>query len=303
MQIDGKLALIEGKLIRIARLDAEGYDFLDDPEAALEIIRKSRTGADLFTFTQKLSDTWPKYSYPMEWDNMAALRVTTFDDWITKQIDFKARNKARKAGKNGVVVQEVPFDENLVKGISAIYNETPVRQGKAFWHYGKDLAAVRSMNATFMDRSIFIGALFEGNLIGFVKLVTSEDRSQGGLMQIVSMIQQRDKAPTNALIAQAVRSCADRGISHLWYANFSYGKKQEDSLAEFKRHNGFQKIDVPRYFIPLTLRGRIALKLGLHHKANDWIPEPLAAAYRRIRRFWFEKTSPGLENASLKRSD
>lgn len=227
MQIDGKLALIEGKLIRIARLDAEGYDFLDDPEAALEIIRKSRTGADLFTFTQKLSDTWPKYSYPMEWDNMAALRVTTFDDWITKQIDFKARNKARKAGKNGVVVQEVPFDENLVKGISAIYNETPVRQGKAFWHYGKDLAAVRSMNATFMDRSIFIGALFEGNLIGFVKLVTSEDRSQGGLMQIVSMIQQRDKAPTNALIAQAVRSCADRGISHLWYANFSYGKNRK----------------------------------------------------------------------------
>ena len=28
------------------------------------------------------------------------------------------------------------------------------------------------MNATFLDRSIFIGAFFEGSLIGFVKLVT-----------------------------------------------------------------------------------------------------------------------------------
>lgn len=297
MQICGKQALIEGKLVRVARLDAEGYDFFDDPESALEIIRRSRAGADLFTFTQKLSDTTPKYSYPAEWDNIAALRITTFDDWMTKQIDFKARNKARKAAKNGVVVKEVPFDDELVKGISAIYDESPVRQGKPFWHYRKDLAAVRSMNATFMDRSIFIGALFEGNLIGFVKLVTSEDQSQGGLMQIVSMIRYRDKAPTNALIAQAVRSCADRGIAHLWYANFSYGKKREDSLAEFKRHNGFQKVNVPRYYVPLTLRGKIALQLGLHHKTTDWVPEPLAATFRKVRRFWYERTSPGLENA------
>jgi hypothetical protein len=297
MQICGKQALVEGKLVRVARLDAEGYDFFDDPELALEAIRKSGAGTDLFTFTQKLSDTSPKYSYPMEWDNFAALRVTTFDDWMTKQIDFKARNKARKAAKNGVAVKEVPFDDELVKGISAIYDETPVRQGKPFWHYRKDFAAVRSMNATFMDRSIFIGALFEGNLIGFIKLVTNEDRSQAGLMQIVSMMRDRDKAPTNALIAQAVRSCADRGISHLWYANFSYGKKQEDSLAEFKRHNGFQKIDVPRYYIPLTLKGKIALRFGLHHKTNDWVPESLAATYRKARRFWYERTSPGLENA------
>jgi hypothetical protein len=297
MQICGKQALVEGKLVRVARLDAEGYDFFDDPELALEAIRKSGAGADLFTFTQKLSDTSPKYSYPMEWDNFAALRVTTFDDWMTKQIDFKARNKARKAAKNGVAVKEVPFDDELVKGISAIYDETPVRQGKPFWHYRKDFAAVRSMNATFMDRSIFIGALFEGNLIGFIKLVTNEDRSQAGLMQIVSMMRDRDKAPTNALIGQAVRSCADRGISHLWYANFSYGKKQEDSLAEFKRHNGFQKIDVPRYYIPLTLKGKIALRFGLHHKTNDWVPESLAATYRKARRFWYERTSPGLENA------
>jgi hypothetical protein len=96
MQICGKQALVEGKLVRVARLDAEGYDFFDDPELALEAIRKSGAGADLFTFTQKLSDTSPKYSYPMEWDNFAALRVTTFDDWMTKQIDFKARNKASR---------------------------------------------------------------------------------------------------------------------------------------------------------------------------------------------------------------
>ena len=98
-----------------------------------------------------------------------------------------------------MVVREVPFDDAFVRGISAIYNESPIRQGKPFWHYGKDFEAVRRMNGTFMDRSIFIGAFFQDSLIGFVKLVSDEDRGQAGLMQIVSMIQHRDKAPTNAL--------------------------------------------------------------------------------------------------------
>lgn len=297
MQICGKQALIEGKLVRVARLDAEGFDFFDDPESALEIIRKAREGADLFTFTQKLSDTSPKYSYPTEWDNLAALRVTSFDDWMTKQIDFKARNKARKAAKNGVVVKEVPFDDELIRGISGIYNESPIRQGRRFWHYRKDLDTLRRMKATFSDRSIFIGAFFEGSMIGFIKLVPSEDRSQAGLMHIASMFLHRDKAPTNALIAQAVRSCADRKIPYLWYANFSYRKKQQDSLADFKRHNGFQKVDVPRYYVPLTLRGRIAYQLGLHHEIADSIPEPLAATFRKIRRFWYTRKFPGFENA------
>ena len=64
MQICGKEALIEGKLIRIARLDAEGYQFLEDPEAALGVLQNSGTRIDIFTFIQKLSETSPKYSYP-----------------------------------------------------------------------------------------------------------------------------------------------------------------------------------------------------------------------------------------------
>lgn len=297
IEICGKEALIEGKLLRIAHLDGEGYQFLEDPEAALGTIRRSGRRIDLFTFIQKVSDTSPKYSYPMELDNMAVLPVSTFDHWMTKQIDFKVRNKVRKAAKSGIAVREVPFDDALVLGVQAIYNESPIRQGKAFWHYGKKLEEVRRMNATFMGQSIFIGAYFENSLVGFVKLVTDETRSQAGLMQILSMITHRDKAPTNALIAQAVRSCCDRGISNLWYANFSYGRKQEDSLADFKRHNGFKKVNVPRYYVPLTAAGEVAYRLGLHRNAKEWIPEPVAAAYRWARTIWVARPSLGAKSA------
>lgn len=283
MRAAGRDFRIDGRLIRIARLAAEGYDFLDAPEEALAALRQSKTRIDLLTFAQKLPQTSPLFSYPMEWDNVAALPVSTYDGWLANQINAKTRNMTRKAEKKGVVVREVSFDEALVQGISTIYNETPVRQGKAFWHYGKGLEEVRKENGSFPERSVFLGAFFEGSLIGFAKLVSDESHAQAGLMQILAMIQHRDKAPTNALIAQAVRSCAQRQIPYLVYAKFSYGSKQRDSLAEFKEHNGFQRIELPRYYVPLTPLGRIALRLGLHHKLADRLPEPVLGQIRKIR--------------------
>lgn len=293
---DNKLRT-RGRLLRVGFLDGEGYQFLADPTSDLEALKKAGPRCDLFTFIQKLSEPSPKYSYPLEWENIAALPISTFEHWMKSQIDFKVRNKVRKAEKNGVVVKEVSLDEPLLMGISAIYNECPVRQGRRFWHYGKDIATLRTMKATFLERSIFIGAFFNDTLIGFAKLVADESWGQAGLMHIVSMMQHRDKAPTNALIAQAVKSCAERKIPYLWYANFSYGKKKGDSLEEFKRHNGFQKIDIPRYYVPLTTTGRIALRIGAHHGINEWIPESVASRYRRLRSVWYRKRFAGLESA------
>jgi hypothetical protein len=182
----------------------------------------------------------------------------------------------------------VPFDDTLVQGISAIYNECPIRQGKPFWHFGKDLDAVRRMNGTFLERSVFIGAFHEDTMIGFAKLVSDEVQGQAGLMQIVSMIRHRDKAPTNALIAQAVRICAERQIPYLVYASFSYGSKQRDSLGDFKQHSGFQRVELPRYYIPLTLRGRVALRFRLHHGVVERLPAPLLEQLRKLRSFWYE---------------
>jgi len=287
MKICGKDVHVRGRLIRIAGLVAEGYDFLDDPEAALHAVGRSGAGIDVLTFIQTLSDGTPKHGYRFEWDNMAALPVSTFEHWWTRQIKDKTRNMVRRAEKKGVVVREVPFDDALVRGISAIYNESPIRQGKPFWHYGKDLEAVRSENVTFVDRSIFIGAFLGETLIGFAKLVCDERRGQVGLMKIQSMIEHRDKAPTNALIAQAVRSCAERTIPYLWYANFSYGRKQQDGLSDFKEHNGFQGVELPRYYVPVTLVGRVALRLGLHHRLVERIPEPALARLRKLRSRWY----------------
>jgi len=292
MNVCGRDIQVQGRLFRIARLDGDKYKFLDDPEPVLDGLRKSDTRVDLFTFMQRLPGNSPKYTYPMEWDNLAVLSVSTFEHWWTEQIGFKARNKAKQAGRKGVIVREVPFDDALVQGISEIYNESPVRQGRRFPHYGKSIDSVRRMSATFLDTSVFIGAYLRQKLIGFIKLTADDTRTQAGLMHIISMTQHRDKAPTNALVAQAVRSCADRGISHLVYSNFAYGKKERSSLSDFKERNGFQRINLPRYYVPLTRIGWTAFRLGMHHKFVDRLPEPLLAKARDFRYSWYRYRFP-----------
>ena len=117
-------------------------------------------------------------------------------------------------------------------------------------------------------------------------------------MNIVSMMKHRDKAPTNALIAQSVRSCAERGIRYLVYQNFTYGNKKPDSLSNFKEVNGFQRVDLPRYYVPLTRIGRIAFRLGLHHRFVDHLPEPLVTKLRELRSVWYNRKLKVVTEAS-----
>ena len=289
MQICGKDVRIQGNLVRIAYIDGDKYNFPEDPEVFLTALRVCGERVDLFTFMQRLPETTPKYSYPMEWDNLAVLDVTTFEHWWNNQIRSYPRNRARQAEKRGVVLREVAIGEELFTGICGIYNETPIRQGKAFPHYGMTIEEARKYASTFPERSIYVGAFLDGRMIGFIKLVMDENRSQACLVHILSMVEHKDKAPTNALIAQAVRVCAEQGIKHLVYEKFAYGKKGVDSLSHFKEVNGFRRVDLPRYYVPVTARGQIAFRLGLHHRIVDYMPEFISAKLRNFRRLWYSE--------------
>jgi hypothetical protein len=289
MKVCGKEIKVRGTLVRIARPDGDKYTFPDDPEATLAGLRKCGTRVDIFTFLQRLPETSPQYLYQTEMDNLAVLPVSTFENWWNKQIRSYPRNRARQAEKRGVLLREVPFGEELIEGIRGIYNETPVRQGKRFPHYGMTVEQVRKYAGTFLDRSIYIGAFVGETMIGFVKLVLDDDRTQACLVHILSMVQHKDKAPTNALIAQAVRACAERKVSYLVYEHFNYGRKAGDSLSHFKEVNGFRRVDLPRYYVPLTPLGNVALRLGLHRRFVDRIPESVATKIRDLRRAWYDR--------------
>jgi hypothetical protein len=297
MKVCGKDIKVKGRLVRIAHLDGDKYTFPDDPEVMLAELRKCGKRIDVFSFLQKLPETAPKYNYLMELDNLAVLPVSTFDHWWNNQIRSYPRNRARQAEKRGVVLREVPFGDELIEGICGIYNETPVRQGKAFPYYGMTTEQARAYAGTFLDRSIYIGAFVGNVMIGFIKLVMDESRTQACLVHILSMVQHKDKAPTNALIAQAVRSCANNKIPFLVYEHFNYGNKEGDSLSHFKEVNGFQRVDLPRYYVPLTAIGRAALRMKLHHRLVDRLPTSLVNKLRDWRKAWYGRKFQSVSEA------
>ena len=256
MEIHGKKIVVEGKLPRIARPEEEWFDDVEHPEPLIDTL-KEQIDADILTFWQRLPELEPKYSYMMEFDPIAALPITTYSNWWEKQINSAARNKVRKAQKKGIVVRTATFDDETIKGITAIFNVTPIRQGRRF-----------------------LGAYLDGELVGFIMLADAGRYAVLG--QIISKIGKRDFAPTNALLAKAVERCAEREIPYLTYA-FWLG----DGLGEFKRNNGFQKFDLPRYFIPLTKTGEVALKLGLHRGWTEAIPDRIKSPLKKVRKFWY----------------
>jgi len=107
------------------------------------------------------------------------------------------------------------------------------------------------------------------------------------IMQIVSKTTHYDKRPTNVLITKAVEVCKQKCISFLIYGKYVYGNKTDSSLTEFKRRNGFEQINMPRYYIPLTLKGKIAISLNIHLGLLGILPSNVISFLRNLRSKWY----------------
>ena len=271
--IEDKNIVVRGKFLKTAMIKDEIFDNgIENPEIFIKHLSNA-ISTDIFVFGQKIPNLNPKYNYYHEMDNVAVLEVTSYDDWWNKKIDRTERKMVKKAERKGVQVKIVEIDNEFINGIKGIYDETPIRQGRFFWHYKKDFEVVKMENIPYLDRAQFVGAYYNGELIGFSKIVFTNNRADH--IQLLSKISHRDKSPTNALIAKAVEICANKGIKYLTYGKYTYGNKGEDSLSKFKKRNGFEKICIPKYYIPLTLKGKIFLFLNLHKRFIDIFPPPV----------------------------
>lgn len=260
---------------------------MPDPDAFLKTLKRTGLKVDILTFAQRLPDVLPKFKYHLEWDNFAIIPITTFSDWWEKRVESSVRRAVRKAAKSDVVVSVARFDDTFVQGIVDINNETPIRQGKPFWHFQKSFDSVKSENSTYADRNTFIGAYYQGQLIGFIRMTQAGQVSH--IIQLLTMTKHFDKRPANALVAKAVEVCAEKSISYLQYCNYTYNDPNS-SLTEFKRRNGFEQILVPRFYVPLTTKGRIVLSAGLHRGLAQRIPKPLLSKLVRMKSRWHTRT-------------
>ena len=290
LKIDDHVIVVGGTFLRVAKIfDAYWLEAakLPDPRSIVERLRNVEHRPDLFTFTQRVPETRPVLDYHLEWDNVAVVPVTTHDHWLQKQVSPASRRNVRNSEKKGVVVRVCAFDDAYIRGIMSISDESPIRAGRRYWHYGKDFATVEAEQGTYRDRATYLGAFIGEEMIGYLKMVW--DVRTAAIMQIVSKMKYRDTRPNNAMLSEAVKLCAARGVGYLQYERFVYGNKEDSSLTRFKRENGFVRMDVPMYYVPLTMKGRLALKLGLQKSQKDRLPQWLTKPLLELRDSWYAR--------------
>jgi hypothetical protein len=134
VQINDTTTVVTGGWLKTASIDAEecAERELASPSAYIESLKQCRSQGlpvDIFTFAQMLPNTEKRYDYPAEPESVAAIRLTTYSDWWDR-LPQESRKNVRRAAKRGVEIRTQTLNDDIVRGIVDINNETPVRQGR-----------------------------------------------------------------------------------------------------------------------------------------------------------------------------
>jgi hypothetical protein len=261
---------------------------VEDPAGAIAAVKAAPGVVVIFNFARAMPETSVLHPYHVEWENVAVASTANFKAWW-EGLPQESRKNVRRSERRGVTVREVSFSDELMEGLRVIYNETPIRQGRKFPHYGKSFQQVKEANSSYLDRSTLIGAFHQEQLIGFVKFVIVNRVAR--IMQIIAMDAHTDKRPTNALLAKAMEIACTKPVSHLVYGRYIYGKKANSPVTEFKRRNGFDQLLYPRYFVPLTWKGRAAIPMQLHRELSDILPEGVTNLFLKVRASLYRKSA------------
>lgn len=279
---------VSGRFPKIAKLRHEWFEYLDEPGKFVEEIRHARV-ADVFTFLQEAHVPRPMLPFSKEVASASVLTFKSFDEWWNN-LHFKARNKARKVQKTGVELRPAKLDDDFVRGVEKIYNESALRQGRKFTHYGKNFATIKNDLSSFPECTFFIGAYHQGQLIGFMKLFEGDKILR--TVHIIATLADRDKCVMDALIAKAVEMASQKNVSHLHYGDWAHR-----GLGAFRVKFGFERHDCPRYHVPLNLCGELALKAGLHRPFRNRLPQSWINRMVGLREKWNSVKNGGKKNA------
>ena len=273
LRVDDRTIRVTGRFIRHAAVHDQLYlenGIVSNPAATIDAIRKWDAQVDVFEFIQLFTDPDPKYAYRYEMDNLAVMPITDYEAWLSQTIKKDVKENLRRSRRDGVEVRCCDHNLGFAQAVKRLYDQIPLRQGRPFWHHGKDAETILAESGHYRDRSEFIGAFVGDELIGFLKMVYVG--SYAKTMYVITNDRHFRLRPANALIAKAVEVCAAKGIRYFNYGQYEYPGKANSSLTTFKARHGFRRFDFPKYYVPLTFKGRVYIYFGLHRGFRRLLP-------------------------------
>ena len=207
---------ITGSVLKTARLRSELYVQLED----LDSFCSRRSGhrclrTDILTFLAGHQRPRPKITRSITRPKGSQyFRSRHMTSGSGCRLYNKPRNTLRKALKSGIEVRLEEFSESLLHGIKAIYDESPVRQGKRNRHYQERLGDNQKRARHVLgEKPVHRGLFFRRD----DRLRESDVFSRFGSLHKFSLESQPSRqSANNAILAKAVEICAaERGLSAL----------------------------------------------------------------------------------------
>lgn len=269
--------IIEGKFPKFVKLRNEWFEIPAEPEKFISDINEQGIKADILTFRQLVPDTQPKYDYYYVMDPLAVITVSTYEEWFRNQVKSSVRSNIRKSVNRGVEMRVEKFNDDLINGIVKLVNDSRIRQDRKYTYFGYNFDQIKETFAPGSYYCEYIGAYYENELIGFVKLLFAGQCSHN--FGMISKVEHRDKAPQYALISKSIERTALRNTPYLLY-----GQWVDGGLGQFKKHLGCQLIEVPKYYVPLSAKGNLVIKLNLQHGLRHFLPRKISNRLKSIRK-------------------
>src|SRR5215469_515400 len=105
--IGGRTVIATGRFFKVASIrdaDVVEGDLVENPEVFAAALKKSGLNADVLTFFQRPPEISPKFDLFFDWDNYAAVTISTFKNWW-ESVPQETRKNVRRAAKRGVATK------------------------------------------------------------------------------------------------------------------------------------------------------------------------------------------------------
>lgn len=293
------------------------YDYASvlpsDPEAipslakALDatLIALESVGVDLLTLSapfflpenyQHLISTWFEKKDALAqtiFVDALCTREKSFDEIWKNEFSKHARNRTRKAEKEGVSVHEIIALEKWISDMYSCNMSSFYRQKRypRYPHSDKDaFMAYLNWHKKILGKNCRIyGALYENRLIAY--MVTLEFNRLVVISLLMSLSEFLSKCPNDALLRYLVdHACKDK-FEWICYSfdRLSYSSERRSlhfSLRRFKFEHGFEERPMKIYSLGLTRAGRLLQQLELVYNcmftASSSFPHFVTDALQKI---------------------
>ena len=103
------LLMIRGKIIKIASIQGENWteiNFVNNYHELVKLALESNIKADIFTFAQKIPNVKPMHNFFFKFDNIAAIPLTTYQNWLNS-VSSGMRKDLKRSKKHRIYVKVV----------------------------------------------------------------------------------------------------------------------------------------------------------------------------------------------------